>query len=104
MKTFKEFLKLKEDNGLFGGGVPSGDTTLRSQLPSGKDRDIQPDPGESNSGFIGPKGGGSSTAAVPATPSRMKKMNKDGGDDATGMYTGSGAGLGGMQPVRMRKK
>lgn len=100
MKTFREFLKIKEDSGLFTAVTPSGDTTARAQLISGKDVDMEPVK-NGNSGFKYPSSGG---AGPSPGISRMKKMKKDGGEDKQDIYTGTlSGGLGSAQPVRMKK-
>jgi hypothetical protein len=71
MLTFQEFMKLKEENGLFSQGQETGNTKKNKK-----------DPNLVRGGASGFTGSGSS---------------------GQGMYTGSGPGLGGMQPVRMKK-
>jgi hypothetical protein len=105
MKTFQEYLRFKEEQGLFGPPTTTGDT-----FKSYKDANLEPDKGYPNSGFWKGAGGGGG-ASTPATAPKMKKMKKDveysgdGGQDATGMYTGTlSGGLAHASPVRMKKK
>ena len=100
MRTFQQFLKFKEDHGLFSQNS-TGDSTRANQR---KDQDLELIRGWPNSGFEG-KGGGMGVVPAATAAPRMKKMKKDGGDDATGMYAGTlSGGLGGAMPFHMRKK
>lgn len=112
MFTFQEFLKMREDKGLFSQNS-TGDPVRYNQKPDPnlvfhggayKDSGFQGNTDSSGgaSGGIGPS---PSPIATPPQQPGIKKMKKDGGDDATGMYTGTlSGGLGGATPLRMRKK